>query len=443
MGMKDKDIVENIVDKLREMEDRPYKEGAWESFKSHKSVGYTRRRTIWYAAASILLCFGIGTGLWMLDKDSGMENETMRVAEETNLKPAVEQQMEDNSRDVPSSSEPKKEVEIDNVSLAALGEEPIASLHSGLEPLNQRMELHIQETVSIPKLAMISGRGPALGTTALPEEVVIENKSPRLENHYLAQTGAQQTGVLALKSPEEQQARNRVVLSDRFELGLFVSPYATSNQMKVGGGLALSYKLHKNLSLRTGASYNSYEIQNIKNPIEASSTEIVPAANADVSLLSNSAMTDAAHQRQMIIPNINAITGFVKSVDIPLEVKVNDNANAFYATAGLAYSAIFNQERQAHYVENLNRETFADGYPENKQQAEAAVKPLTRTIESAEENVNSKGFNGFVNFSVGRNIRVNQKVGISIEPYLKVPVGQYRRADMDYTNGGIRVMTNF
>src|SRR5690606_23177620 len=110
------------------------------------------------------------------------------------------------------------------------------------------------------------------------------------------------------------------------------------------------------------------------------------------------------------------ITGFVKSVDIPLEVKVNDNSNTFYAAAGLSYSAIFNQKREAHYVENLNQVTFSEGYPENKQQAEAAVKPITRTIESAEENVNSNGFNGFVNLSVGRNVKLNRRVGLSVEP---------------------------
>lgn len=442
MGMKDKDIVDGIVDKLRKMEDRPYKEGAWETFTSRKSVAYTRRRTMWYAAASILLCFGIGAGLWMLNMDSGLENGTMIVVEEASREPVEGQTLEDKLPSVDPSLNVVRDVANLATGLAALEEMPVVSPHSTFEPLEQGMELQRQEAISIPQLAMISGSGLSM-LTDLPE-IKGKEHQPRLESHYLAQTGTQQPGVLALKSPEEQPARSRVVLSDRFELGLFVSPYATSNQMNVGGGVALSYKLHKNLSLRTGASYNSYEIQTIKNPIEASSMEVVPAADAEVSLVANSAASsNMAHQRQMIIPNINAITGFVKSVDIPLEVKVNDISNTFYATAGLSYSAIFNQERQAHYVENLNQETFVDGYPESKQQAEAAVRPITRTIESAEENVNSNGFNGFLNFSVGRNIRVNHKVGISIEPYLKVPVGQYRRADMDYTNGGIRVMTNF
>src|SRR5690606_26032571 len=100
-----------------------------------------------------------------------------------------------------------------------------------------------------------------------------------LNSHYLSQRAAQQPGMLTYKSPEELQGQTRIPLNDRFQLGLFVSPYATSNQMKVGGGLALSFKINKNLSLRTGASYNSYEVQTLKNPIEPSSTEVVPVSN--------------------------------------------------------------------------------------------------------------------------------------------------------------------
>ncbi|HMR18755.1 MAG TPA: hypothetical protein PKA53_05610, partial [Sphingobacterium sp.] len=171
-------------------------------------------------------------------------------------------------------------------------------------------------------------------------------------------------------------------------------------------------------------------------------TEAVDA-DADIALAKDAVMTRSSYQQKMIIPNINAITGFVKSVDIPLEIKVNNIHSSIYATAGMSYSAILNQRRNAHYVENLNIETFADGYPENREQANNAVKPVTRVVESTEENVNTNGFSGFVNFSIGKNVRINKKVGFSVEPYLKIPVGQYRRAEMDYTNGGIRVMTNF
>src|SRR5690606_2128186 len=139
---------------------------------------------------------------------------------------------------------------------------------------------------------------------------------------------------------------------------------------------------------------------------------------------------------------INAVTGFVQSIDIPLELKFHAT-RSLYAVAGMSYSSILNQERNAYYIDNINQETFAEGYPETQEQVVNAVKPVTKSIESTEKNVNTNGFTGFVNLSIGKDLRVNKNIGVSLEPYLKIPVGGYRRADMDYTNGGIRIMTSF
>lgn len=440
MGMNEKDIVESIVDKLKNMHDRPYKEGAWESYRSKKPhIGYIRRSKMWYAAASILLCFGIGFGLWWTTRQNIVEPSLSKLSNV--IKEAgPDRPILDTT--VPLRISPETHGGSDAMAEGLYGRARSDSdgKYNQLELLEEDRELNHSEVVSVPQLNKI--KKVDLAITSVVSEMKWGKINVHLEKDYLTHRDVPQSGVLEFKSTEEMQGQKKIPLSDRFQLGLFVSPYATSKQMNVGGGLALSYKINKNLSLRTGASYNNYEIQTLKNPIEPSSTEIVPIAEVEGKVYGNAIATNSA-QSKMIIPNINAITGFVKSVDIPLEVKINDNSNTYYAAGGLSYSAIFNQKREAHYVENLNQETFSDGYPENKHQAAAAVKPITRTIKSAEDNVNSKGFNGFVNLSVGRNIRMNNKVGLSIEPYIKVPIGQYRRADMDFTQGGIRVMTNF
>jgi len=48
-----------------------------------------------------------------------------------------------------------------------------------------------------------------------------------------------------------------------------------------------------------------------------------------------------------------------------------------------------------------------------------------------------------VNFSIGKEMRVNKRMNLSVEPYVKLPVGSFKQADMNYTNGGIRIITNF
>jgi hypothetical protein len=444
MGMKEKkESVDVIVDKLKNVKDLPYKSGSWERFRSEQKLGPARRSLkIWYAAASVLLFLGLATGVWWLGAPHDGES------------PKVTQVLPSGNGDGNSSEIPR--VEIDErtaVSRVDIVEEPIADfvyagsgvagdhypspLLDGLEKLPEVTTIRGNVEVSLPTLNRLPEQRQMYGHY---EEFVLNMPSAGVKNQTLASIAASHTGSMAWEEPDGRGKGIR--FGDRFEMGVFVSPYATSNQMNVGAGLALSYKLSKTLSVRTGASYNSYEIQMVKNPIEAGSAEAV-TTEADMVGRTNASVANVSYQQQLIIPNVNAITGFVRSVDIPLEIKVNDGRGSFYATAGMSYSAILNQQRNAHYVENLNVETFADGYPENAEQASAAVKPVTRIIESSEENVNSKGYSGFVNFSVGKNIRVNKKVGFSVEPYLKIPVGQYRRAETDYTNGGIRVMTNF
>src|SRR5690606_9255672 len=237
--------------------------------------------------------------------------------------------------------------------------------------------------------------------------------------------------TLAMKEMDPQPQNKLVLLSKRLELGLFVSPYATEQKMNVGGGFLLGFKLSNRLTVRTGASYNTYEVNTLKNPLEESSTEM---AVAETPAATEAIRFTAASPQKVVIPNINAVKGFVRSIDIPLELKFRAT-RSLYAVAGMSYSSILDQERNAYYIENINQETFAKGYPETQEQVTNAVKPVTRSVESTEKNVNTNSFAGFVNFAIGREIKLNKNIGVSVEPYLKVPVGGYRRADMDYTNG--------
>src|SRR5690606_12437218 len=131
--------------------------------------------------------------------------------------------------------------------------------YSGFELLDESVALQASAGVTMPQLEQITESWIAMVSDL--STVQMSQDPAHLKSHYRYQRAAQQPGMLTYKSPEELQGQTRIPLNDRFQLGLFVSPYATSNQMNVGGGLALSFKINKNLSLRTGASYNSYEVQ--------------------------------------------------------------------------------------------------------------------------------------------------------------------------------------
>lgn len=445
----EKEIIEEIITRLKEQPDREYRHGAWENFKNQNlSTPRSMQMTRWVSAAAALLLLGVGA-LYYINKDSlspqatdihiasrnpMLNTETPHLNEHSVGEKSTSTNSSVLTEPIPHMSilpETEKEGRILSANQSGLEELLNLSLSSeALSDVSSRIDLPsarlIKETISIRKYSSVGVKHPQ-APVSIPTDLILASK-------------AIPTSAINMHEVEMVSQNKQVRFGDKFDLGLFVSPYSTGDKMNVGGGLTLAYNLTKNISIRTGASYNSYEVGMLKNPTESSSSEaVVVTNNADAS---RNMASFAPAESKMIIPNVNAVTSIVQSVDIPIELKYNVG-KSLYAVAGVSYSAIVGQERNAHYVDNINTETFSQGAPENEKQMQTAVKAISKTVKSAEENVSTKGFNGFVNFSIGRKVKLNNKFGVSIEPYLKIPVGEYRRADMDYTNGGIRIMTNF
>lgn len=453
----EKEIIDDIISRIKEQPDRGYREGAWENFKRQNpgTTGRTRPMARWISAAAALLLVGMGTLYYV-------KNSVILPTSDTNVNAVVEHKSTPKEASAPGQSQIETTTAIpqnntvnnpldrtsamgNNAILAdrnnyaqSQGVKPSLSLPLMVEtltPMDNQIETAsgntLREALVMPRYASIDIKKPQ-SATPIPENLILAAKSIP-------------TSELNLKEVETRNQNKQVRFGDKFDLALFVSPQSTGQKTNVGGGLTLAYNLTNKISVRTGASYNSYEVGMMKNPIEPSSSETVVVSQNHSNAPTIGKMMNgysSPENNRMILPNVNAVTSIVQSVDIPLEVKYNVGKSV-YAVAGVSYSAILGQERNAHYVDNVNVETFSQGFPENESQMKSAVKAVNRTVKSAEENVSTNGFNGFVNFSIGKKVKVNNRFGVSVEPYFKIPVGQYRRADMDYTNGGIRVMTNF
>lgn len=445
----EKEIIDEIVNRLKSQPEREYRPGAWEGFKGQYGNRTTKTRQIsrWAATAAAFLLLGMGAVYFINDttKPSGSREHELASTRQTPLtenttpleiptsKPSSNTKLlaeAGNSIDVIGHStgdniiSSSKNSTVDrflNLSLVA----------DAIRNINTQIDISSE---NVNRISDDNRRYSSIGAN------LMQPNTPTVEQLTLAASSIPNSD-LKIREVENINQSKRVHLGDKFDLALFVSPYSTGDKMNVGGGLTLAYNLTNKISVRTGASYNSYEMGMLKNPTAPSSYEaVVVSNNSDVG--KNMAGMAAPQNSKMIIPNVNAVTGIVQSVDVPLELKYNVG-KSLYAVAGVSYSAIIGQERNAHYVDNVNAETFSQGFPENEKQMQTAVKAVTKTVKSAEKNVSTNGFNGFVNFSVGKKVKVNNRFGVSVEPYLKIPVGEYRRADMDYTNGGIRIMTNF
>ncbi|TJZ63490.1 hypothetical protein FAZ15_04205 [Sphingobacterium olei] len=438
---ENKDIIDEIVNRLRSQRDYDYKEGAWEKFQSNQQLTSVSKMSVYYrlSAAAALIILGIGAVLWL--------RTAPPVAVDTINTVAMQQ--DNNLTDIPltnnTTSTPKEALgNLENTTQTYRDNAYSLSEPDGFEGNNklvyipQQYEERIENIIDGIDYKHLPNTDLNIKSISYNSKEFSSSSSVPTDNMILVSSSAPLIN-LSLKEVENRPNQSFMRLNERFDLGLFVSPNSTADKMNVGGGLLVAYNLNKKISLRTGASYNTYEMGVLKNPTVESSAETVAVSEEKNSLAGAS---QSSLQRSVVLPNVNAVTGKVQSLDIPVELKYNFNTS-LYAAAGVSYSAILNQERSAHYVENINNETFANGYPENREQISKSTQAVTRTVKSAETNVNSNGFNGFVIMSVGKKVNIGNKFGVSVEPYFKIPVGEYRRADMDYTNGGIRLMTTF
>lgn len=443
---KNKEVIEEIIDRLQTIKDFEYKEGAWERFKTTEGAGVAGRKIRHinrYIAAAAMLLVGLGVSYFLLnsqkDSSKSITDATTPLLVDTKPIQEVNKEYKENDKTVVA--------EVSDNAIVAVGAGSVQDADESAVNLPYLTGARVDHKISVPQymdgLRLAGKESLDNKDYSIHHEVSNPVSTKSLLDHLVLANSSLANSVLTGTNSEKSLGPKSFKYGDRFDLGIYVSPYSsTTDNLKVGAGFTLAYNITNKISVRTGASYNSYEVGVMKDPLSASSVEKIKTTVSNSVQYDSDGRAALTQMSKVSVPNINAITGFVKSVEIPLEVKYNMN-RSLYATAGVSYSTIINQERNAQYVENVNLNTFSNGFPENEAEASKALQAVTKTVKSSEKNVNTNGYTGFVNFSVGKKVNVNKKFGISVEPYFKIPVGEFRRADMNYTNGGVRIMTSF
>lgn len=237
-----------------------------------------------------------------------------------------------------------------------------------------------------------------------------------------------------------QQINRPKGMGRKWELGAFVSPASASSEVSMGGGLSVAYNLSKKLSVRSGVSLQNYQMAMALNPGKPSSAS---PAYMDSPVSNNAYLIDMSSAQSRLNPNFTAVSGSVLTLDIPVEMKYAITRN-LYTTAGVSMVSVLQQERLNHYVENINGNTFAGKNANGVGAAESNnIQAVNKTVKSNEQNVETNGFNGFINLSIGRKLPIKKTFSISVEPFYRLPLGQFKNSDVNYSNGGIKVITNF
>lgn len=458
-GNKKKELIEEIIGQLKDHE-LPYREGSWEKFASKHGVAAPPSSAwkYWSAAAAVLLCFGVG--YWGLKNNSSVapssavltqnDKNSEVLADNKDLKESIQRSLsavtgeqglsaQELLRDRPFTYSKVESQPADNEreqqfvlfggkavrgnkinvsnSFAALSGHTMQLRNSTLSA-----QINLDDPTATASADITTGTQAATPThsnvTSANSNTTVsstqtQREAARLAALYAGQQGNRKGSVMVKSNDDHDR---------KWEMGAFVSPASTSESITLGGGVALAYNVSSKISIRSGASIQHYGAVSGNTPITpamaSNSFEMnAPSYLSQPSGLSNAFAKGLADAKEA--KSNERVSGKILTVDIPVDVRYAINKN-FYTSVGVSYIGVLDQERATIYETNNT---------EYKQ-------------KSTEKNVDDKGVNGFVNFSVGRKQKVG-KLSISVEPYYKIPVGGLRSSDLNYSNGGVKIITSF
>lgn len=448
-----KELIDDIAGKLRDYE-LPYREGAWEKFASLDKGRKSRVLWPYWSAAAVLLALGIS---YITYNTGDLQGDNTGVNTIAKKEKTTQHTMPEAGQDSPSARIESSDANVNPLQSDIMNSSS-EDLQSRLASLSDAQQ-HAAYT-SADQSARIALPFHELRTAALTTGQVRGNVS---ELPDIAETGlSHYTTISGIKPDEEPPAESKFSLSvlgtdnqqqtlanqqinrpksmgRKWELGAFVSPASASSEVSMGGGLSVAYNLSKKLSVRSGVSLQNYQMAMALNPGKPSSASPVSMDSP----VGNNYLIDMSSVQSRLNPNFTAVSGSVLTLDIPVEMKYAITRN-LYTTAGVSMVSVLQQERLNHYVENINGNTFAGKNANGVGAAESNnIQAVNKTVKSNEQNVETNGFNGFINLSIGRKLPIKKTFSISVEPFYRLPLGQFKNSDVNYSNGGIKVITNF
>ena len=454
MKNKNKELIDLIREELKAAPDRPYREGAWESYKAKyepaRKTSYIIPFTI---AAAVALIFGFAFLFTNQDSFSPQENRVaasrgkVDLSAESNKIPE-ESTIIDREHLIPidesnrhSTKQSSNEITITYRAPSSQGMSPSPSRFAALKMEKEAKVYAYSTNHNQLRNKPLLNRNIKVADAVIFKDMHRPDETSVWDNELInAQPIDPNFAYQRQQSAELSPKKLRI--TDRFELGAFVSPSTTDRSFDLGGGLVFAYQFNDRLAIRTGASFNQYEVSMLNSKLEGvrlnKAKEAAPIKQTDKVISKEAYMLRTDN---FFIPNLNAVTGKVQTLDIPVEIRYHITKQ-FYAAGGVSYAAVLSQERFDHYEESARIVTYSSA-SDSEKPAQMTTTTVETSIQSNDQNVNTNGFGGFVNFSVGKKTNIGKTMKVSVEPFVKLPVGQFKRADMNYTNGGIRIITSF
>jgi hypothetical protein len=241
--------------------------------------------------------------------------------------------------------------------------------------------------------------------------------------------------LAALLAKEDRGIIDNRGINRNWSIGLEISPnISSSKQLNMGGGIAFAYSVSPKVSISSGISYLQLDAERLPNrPAEMSGLpNASPELNGEFSV--GSFPIGKSH-----VKTLNKVEANLIGLDIPFAINYHVNKN-FFASFGVSVFNVLNEDR-INQFKNQEVSVLYNG-AENKT-PEPVVETFYSMEKASEKRYEGQGVSGFYNFSIGYSIPVSKKVGLSVEPFFKIPMNTFREDDMNLSNGGIKISTRF
>lgn len=437
-GEEHKELIQQMAERLRNHVE-PYRAGAWERFSA--AYGHKQRKQMWpYWSAAAILLAAIGI-YFVAQQPSESSKQPQLVQQERtpqSLTPLELGQTEADSigtvRDQPNLSKH----DFDEAPLRDQGGEHhlLAGVQSSVD------QVIIGEAVSV--IESSDGNQPAdrISMLGIADSASMLDDTPRRLAGAIGMERKEQpeTPVDVVFNGETVSADGYAVASkaatvmEKWDLGLAVAPSLTSEAVNIGAGLTVAYRISDKFSVGSGLSIAQLGVG--ENPNYEPGHDTRPNYHSpppsDV-FTGESAAVD--YVREV------SVTSSVVTLDIPLDLRY-EIAKGFYTAVGVSYVAILNEQRTSHVVDRLNKNTFINGNASTAGSL-ASTEFVYSSNRISAQPLRGNGYAGFMNFSIGKKVPMSHKLFLSIEPYFKLPIGRLSKEEMNFTNGGIRIVTGF
>lgn len=434
---KNKEIIDEIVDKMKAHE-LPYREGAWERFASKNIpvVGAKKGNwKYWSAAAAVLLISGASLFLLQLETPAPQLDLAHTVQRKTAEDPIQEPLSTGGDtllKDAISASKGSEKrfspyADFDNAAASTSWTE---SAVADDRYVSELPEMHKGS------LAQLDLQVVTPGTISMPVAHVKKDLYPSEKQVNVKQgvnsestIGSRLAALSEFSNPSYTQQVNSHQ-AKKWELAAYVAPAASAEKVELGAGLSFAYQISSKISVRSGLSMQQLGAGADRNQNLAAVESASIAYNSATAQSANSLLSAKSVSKEF-----SAVSNRLLTLDMPLDFRYHINKN-FYTSVGVSYVAVMNQTQNNYYVDGINESAFA-----SNGQAVTSPENVKQTVKG--HSIKTDDFNGFVNFSVGRKIQLGKKLSIAVEPFVKLPVGGLKSAELNYSNGGIKIGTNF